>query len=529
MLLDDGSFVETAADLESADPLLFQDTMPYPERLAQARARTDLSEAVVTGLGRINGREAVLAVLDFDFLGGTMGTVVGERIALAMELALKRRVPFISVASSGGARMQEGLLSLMQMAKTTSAALRLRQHGVPFISVLANPTTGGVYAGYASQGSAILAEPGALIGFAGPRVIEGVTGKPAPKDAQTAEALLAHGMVDAVVDRPRLRNMLATLLQHLDNPFRLGQRSDDLYRPTPRPPASAWDAVQLARHADRPTSWDYIERLMPQFVELHGDRLVVVLAQERGRGNDRQRRNEGRMRPEGYRKAARLMRLAAELRLPLVTFIDTPGAALDFDTEAKGLAPSISNCLATMSILPVPIVAAVIGEGGSGGALALGVADAVLMQENAIYSVIAPEGAAAILYHDVERAQQVAETLRLTAADCLNLGVVDTVVPEPGGGAHQDVDYAALLLRNFIVDALVGLRGRSGSRLVEDRYRKFRRIGQQQVRFRETVARELEELQQAFGQRIHEMLPNGLPGRRPRPAPAAMESDEPTS
>jgi acetyl-CoA carboxylase carboxyl transferase subunit beta len=547
MLVDDGSFLETGADLESADPLLFQDTMPYPERLAQARQKTALTEAVVTGIGRLNGREAVLAVLDFDFLGGTMGTVVGERVALAMELALKRRLPFISVAASGGARMQEGLLSLMQMAKTTSAALRLRQGGVPYISVLANPTTGGVYAGYASQGSVVLAEPGALIGFAGPRVIEGVTGKPAPRDAQTAESLLEHGMVDAVVDRPRLRNVLATLLQLLDNPFRLGQRSDDLYRPTPRPPASAWDAVQLARHADRPTSSDYIERMMPQFVELHGDRLqgedpaliggigdmggitVMVLAQERGRGDARPRRNEGRMRPEGYRKAARLMRLAAELRLPIVTFIDTPGAMLDFDAEAKGLAPSISNCLATMSILPVPIVAAVIGEGGSGGALALGVADAVLMQENAIYSVIAPEGAAAILYRDVERAQQVAETLRLTAGDCLELGVVDTVVPEPAGGAHQDADYAALLLRNFVVDALVGLRNRSGNRLVDDRYRKFRRIGQQQVHFRETVAREIEELQQAFGQRIHEILPNGLPRRGPRREPAPAEADEAAS
>src|SRR5438094_392520 len=420
MLLDAGSFTEIGADLVSYDPLLFQDTMPDPERLAQARDKTGLSEPVVTGVGRINGREAVLAVLDFSFLGGTMGAVVGEKVALAMELALKRRLPFISIVASGGARMQEGMLSLVQMAKTTAAALRLRQHGIPFISVLTNPTTGGVYAGYASQGSIILAEPGALIGFAGPRVIEGVTGKPAPRDAQTAEFLLEHGMVDAVVERSRLRNLLATLIQLLDNPFRLGQRSDELYRPRPQPPESAWEAVELARHADRPTSWDYIQRMMPQFVELHGDRLhgddpaliggigdlggitVVVLAQERGRGAERERRNEGRMRPEGYRKAARLMRLAAELRLPLVTFIDTPGAALDFDTEAKGLAPSISSCLATMSILPVPIVAAVIGEGGSGGALALGVADAVLMQENAIYSVIAPEGAAAILYHDVE-------------------------------------------------------------------------------------------------------------------------------
>ena len=528
MLLDDGSFEETASQLVSVDPLLFSDTMSYRERLAHAREKTGLSEAVVTGIGRINGNAAVLAVLDFEFMGGSMGSVVGEKVTLAMEMALKRRLPFISIAASGGARMQEGMLSLVQMAKTTGAALRLRQRGIPYISVLTNPTTGGVYAGYASQGGIVLAEPGALIGFAGPRVIEGVTGQPPPKDAQTAEFLLAHGMIDAVVERGRLRNVLATLLHLLDNPFRLAQRSDELYRPDPRPPASAWEAVQLARHERRPTSEDYIQRMMPQFVELHGDRVhgddpaliggigdlggisVVVLAQERGRGDGSARRNEGRMRPEGYRKAARLMRLAGELRLPLVTFIDTPGAALDFDAEANGLAQSISGCLAAMSILPVPIVAAVIGEGGSGGALALGVADEILMQENAIYSVIAPEGAAAILYHDVERAQQVADALRLTAADCRGLGAVDTIVPEPEGGAHQDPDYAALLLRNFVVDALVGLRGRPAARLVDARYRKFRRLGQPEAHLRQTVAREIEGLQQALGHRFEQVTKSPL-------------------
>jgi acetyl-CoA carboxylase carboxyl transferase subunit beta len=505
--------------------------MSYGQRLTQARQATGLPEAVVTGIGRINARPAVLAVLDFDFMGGSMGAAVGEKVALAMELALKRRLPFISIASSGGARVQEGMLALVQMAKTTGAALRLRQRGIPYISVLTNPTTGGVYAGYASQGGVILAEPGALIGFAGPRVIEGVTGQPAPKDAQTAEFLLSHGMIDAVVERGRLRNVLATLLHLLDNPFHLGHRADALYRADPRPPASAWEAVELARHEGRPTSEDYIQRMMPHFVELHGDRVhgddpaliggigdlggisVVVLAQERGRGEARIRRNEGRMRPEGYRKAARLMRLAAQLRLPLVTFIDTPGAALDFDAEANGLAQSISSCLAAMSILPVPVVAAVIGEGGSGGALALGIADRILMQENAIYSVIAPEGAAAIVYHDVERARQVADELRLTAADCRKLGAVDAIVPEPEGGAHRDPDYAALLLRNFIVDALVELRGRPASRLVDARYRKFRRLGQPEVHLPNAVAREIEGLQQALGQRFEQVARSPL--RRP--------------
>jgi acetyl-CoA carboxylase carboxyl transferase alpha subunit len=204
------------------------------------------------------------------------------------------------------------------------------------------------------------------------------------------------------------------------------------------------------------------------------------------------------MRPEGYRKAERMMRIATDLNLPLITLIDTPGASLDFDSEARGLAPAISNCLARMSVTPVPVVAAVIGEGGSGGALALGLADRILMQENAIYSVIAPEGAAAILYHDAHKAREVADALKLSAADASILGVVDTLVPEPAGGAHLDPEYAAVLLRNFILDALIELRKTSANKLLDERYRKFRRMGVADRH--EGFTHELEEIQKRFTQ-----------------------------
>src|SRR5215207_3659567 len=527
LLLDEGSFREAHQSLSSVDPLLFSDRVPYSARLDEARTKTGMEEAVIVGTGRINGRECVLAVLDFEFMGGSMGTVVGEKVALAIEQAMDRKLPFISIAASGGARMQEGMLSLVQMAKTSAAATRLAQAGLPFISVLTDPTTGGVYASFASRGDVVLAEPGALIGFAGPRVIEQLTGRAKPKDAQTAEYLLAHGQIDGVVDRARLRNVLATLLQLLGSRWDLSPRGEhDLYRPELRPPASAWEAVELARHSDRPTGRDYIRLILPQFVELHGDRLslddpavicglgdlggitVMVIAQERGRGEEEhERRHGGRMSAEGYRKAARAMRLAGAWSLPILTLIDTPGAALDFDSEARGLAPSIAQCLSTMSVLPVPIVACVIGEGGSGGALALGVADRILMQENSIYSVIAPEGAAAILYHDAQRARDLADALKLTAADCELLGVVDTLVPEPEGGAHLDPDYAALLLRNFVLDALIEMRKTSPKRLVDERYRKFRRMGQQpSASRRESFSREMDQLQRRLGSALGQVL-----------------------
>ena len=545
LLVDQGTFRETNARLATTDPLGFTDRMPYQERLETARDRTGSEESVVTGVGNINGHPAVLSVSEFEFLGGSMGTVKGEKVALAMELALQRRLPFVSIECSGGARMQEGMLSLVQMAKTAAAAMRLKQAGVPFISVLTDPTTGGVYASYGSLGDIIVGEPGALIGFAGPRVIEQLTGSPPPENAQTAEFLRDHGWLDGVIDRGRLRSYLATLLQLFQSPWSVQPRGDaEPYRPPLRPAADAWQAVQLARHADRPTSSGYLQRMCTQFVELHGDRqygddpavicgigdlggiTVLVIAQERGDEEDRELRRHGAMRPEGYRKAIRIMRLAAQLRLPLLTLIDTPGASLDFEAEARGLAPSIAACLAAMSVLPVPVVAVVVGEGGSGGALALGVADRILMQENAIYSVIAPEGAAAIIYRDADRARDLASALKLTAVDGSLLGVVDTIVPEPEGGAQHDPDYAALLLRNFILDALIELRKTGSGKLVEERYRKFRRMGQIPIPSGRHLGRDVLELQRTVTRAIDqfvERLPMPVRGQEPERASPSPE------
>ena len=531
LLVDAGSFRETGQGLTSSDPLAFADRLPYAERLTRAREQAGAEESVITGVGNVNGRKAVLVVSEFAFLGGSMGTVMGEKVALAFDLAAAQRLPLIAVTASGGARMQEGMLSLVQMANTAAAAMRLKQAGIPFISVLTDPTTGGVYASYASLGDVTLAEPGALIGFAGPRVFEVQTGQAPPPGVQSAEFLYEHGWIDAIADRTRLRDMLANLLQLFQNPWEVQAHGETAaYRSPPRSPVDAWATVQVARHRDRPTARYYVQRMLTHFVELHGDRhsgddpavicgigdlagsTVLVVALERGDDTEREPRRNGRARPDGYRKALRAFRLAAQFHLPLLTLIDTPGAWLDAETEARGLAPSIAGCLAAMAVLPVPTIAAVIGEGGSGGALALGVADRVLMQENAIYSVIAPEGAAAILYRSAERAPDVADALKLTAADCLTLGVVDTVVPEPEGGAHDDPDYAVLLLKNFVLDALIDVRKTAPGKLTEQRSQKFRHMGRRtlQVRgaerkvrdFRRPLARAFARLPRRLGDRF---------------------------
>lgn len=507
LLADPGSFREVNRSLTSLDPLSFASRGSYRERLAEARKRTGLSEAVVTGVCAIGGNPTVIAVLDFGFLGGNMGCAVGEKMALAFELAARRKEPMVTVVSSGGARMQEGVLSLMQMAKTAAAAKRLHRSGLPYISVLANPTSGEVYASFASLGDLILAEPGALVGFASLRTLEEATGKPLPEHSHTAEFHLEHGMIDGVVDRAGLRQLLSIFLDLLGARYRLTMRKrSQAYSPPEKHREPPWQTVQLARHQNRPTALDYIGRITSAFVEMHGDRLygddpavvcglaelsgeaVVIIGQERSH-------HEGQARPEGFRKAQRALRLAASFGLPVVTLIDTKGAYAGLESEERGMGPAIASTLALLTDLPTPVVSIIIGEGGSEGALALGVADCILMLENAIYSVISPEEAASILFRDPGRAQEVAPALKLTAPDCKELGVVDVVVPEPAGGAHTDHDEAARLLKNALVRELLQVQQSSGERLVKARYKKFRRMGEYSSYFRSAISQEVSQLQ----------------------------------
>ena len=508
LLADPGSFKEINQFLTSIDPLSFSGKEPYEERLHEAQRRTGLTEAVITGVCTIGGNPTAIAVLDFGFMGGNMGGVVGEKIALAFELATRRKIPMVTVVSSGGARVQEGMLSLMQMAKTAAAAKRLHSQRLPHIAVLTNPTSGEVYASFANLGDVILAEPKALIGFASLRVVEQTSGKPLPEGSHTAEDHLLHGMVDQVVDRTRLRQLLSILLDLLSSRYRLTITRKGKPSPVPEhPEEQAWHTVQLARHKKRPTALDYISRMTSSFIELHGDRhygddraiicgvaelsgeAVVIIGQERSH-------NEGRAYPEGFRKAQRAMRLAAVFGMPVITLIDTPGAYPGLDAEERGIGHAIASTLALMSDLPTPIVSVIIGEGGSEGALALGVADRILMMENAIYSVISPEGAASIIYRDAKKAEEMASALKLTALDCKELGVIDTVVPEPEGGAHADPDEAARLLKNIIVRELLEAQKLNLAKLIKNRYKKFRRMGEYSSYFRTAISKEVSDVQE---------------------------------
>lgn len=506
-MADPGSFRPIGKNIQPVDFLGFVDVHPYITKLISSQKQTGLSDAILAGRCRIGGAETVLAVLDFHFMGGSMGSVVGEQITVAFEYATRHRLPVVTVVNSGGARIQEGIISLMQMPKTAAAVQRFHASGLLYLSILASPTTGGVFASFASLGDVILAEPKAIVGFAGPRVAEQVTGKKLPAGSHRAEMLLTSGQIDGITARHDLPRVVATLLKaavvHAKQRRSHSIHTNELPLVSAHTPRNtAWESVNLARHPERPTARAYIRYLSPHFQELKGDRCygddptvvaglgnidghtVIFVGQERRSAVDESHVEEiqTRPQPEGYRKAIRMMNLAARLHCPLVTFVDTSGADPGDESERHGIAWSLAHCLSTMSSLPVPIVAAIIGEGASGGAVAFAVADQILMLQNAIYEVISPEGAATILYRDAQKARQVTEQLKLTASDCLQLGVVDVIIPEPLSGAHTDPAIVMQALQHHLLHAITELEQVPVKQLLARRYRKFRRHGRFQQR-----------------------------------------------
>ena len=521
---DEGSFVEWDADLAASDFLSFPH---YVEKLEAARAKSGEVDAVVSGRATVEGMPCALFVMSGDF-------VVGEKIVRCFERATEEGLPVVGFTVSGGARMQEGTTSLMQMAKTSAAVRRFGDRGGLYVAVLTDPTSGGVTASFAMEGDVILAEPKALVAFAGPRVIEQTIHRKLPVGFQSAEFQLEHGFVDRIVERASLRDELGLLLALHASPEQAARWTGPERKPAtdgeaaPKadpiasvreavtevvseaaaavadrvgasaaeqpagPQPTAYERVKNARSTKRPTSAALIERAFDGFVEMHGDRSfkddaavvggialldgrpVTVIGTERGQNlKDRVARNFGSAHPEGYRKALRLMEQAQKFGRPVVCLVDTSGAYCGIEAEERGQGQAIAQNLVAMAGLRVPVVSVVIGEGGSGGAIGLAMADRVWMLENAVYSVISPEGCASILYKDAARADEAAAALGLTAQDLLRLGVIDRIVDEKDGSA----DAVAAELRSGLLEALGELEGLSADELAEARYAKYRAMG----------------------------------------------------
>ena len=520
MVGDEGTFEEWDKGLCTRNPLHYKG---YEEKIAHLQEKTGLEEAVVTGKVKIQGQDTVIGVCDGRFMMSSMGEVVGEKITRAVERATREKLPVILFTCSGGARMQEGIVSLMQMAKTSAALKRHSDAGLLYVTVLTDPTTGGVTASFAMLGDIILAEPGALIGFAGPRVIEQTIGQKLPKGFQRAEFLVEHGFVDAIVERPKLRETLGEILRMHSRDSVLertleGTASEAAEAGEKELPegagngqagasdardglklhnqvAEAWDRVQISRMKDRPVGSDYIHALFTDFMEFHGDRYyrddraiiggiayfhgmpVTVIAQEKGTNTKENiEHNFGMPSPDGYRKALRLMKQAEKFGRPVICFVDTPGAFCGLEAEERGQGEAIARNLFEMSGLTVPVLSIVIGEGGSGGALAMAVADEVWMLESSIYSILSPEGFASILWKDSSKAKEAAEVMKLTAGDLYELGMVEHVFLEPSHYTVQNLKEVTREMDEKIREFIGQYGALTAEEITERRYQRFRQM-----------------------------------------------------
>ncbi len=495
MVVDTGSFEEWEKELPDRNPLGFRG---YERKRTELRESTGLSEAVIAGRARIYQEPCVLVVCDARFMMASMGYTVGEKITRAVERAIKERLSVILFACSAGARMQEGIVSLMQMAKTSAALKKHSDAGLFSMVVLTDPTMGGVMASFAMLGDIILGEPRALAGFAGPRVIKQTIGQTLPDGFQRTEFLLEHGFIDMVVERKEMKEKLYQLLfyhntrhraaKHEKEPLHFRQYKKKEKRKQGR--TDAWERVKRSRMQGRPTAMDYISLLFQNFLELHGDRIsgddkaviggiasiggvsVTVIAQQKGRNTKENiERNFAMPNPEGYRKALRLMRQAEKFHRPVICFVDTPGAFCGIQAEERGQGEAIARNLYEMSSLKVPVLTLLIGEGGSGGALALAVANEVWMLENATYSILSPEGFASILWKDSSRAKEAAQVMKITAEDLRQLGIIEKIIPEE----NPTVEIAAYL-KHEICGFIEKYNRIEPQKLAEMRYKRFRRM-----------------------------------------------------
>ena len=504
MVADRGSFEQWFEDLVESNPLSFEG---YEEKLEATREKTGLTEAVTVGKCRIYGEEAVIGVCDSRFLMGSMGHVVGERITAAVERATKLRLPVFIFCCSGGARMQEGIISLMQMAKTTAAIKRHSDAGLFYCTILTDPTTGGVTASFATVGDVIMAEPGALIGFAGPRVIKQTIGQDLPEGFQRAEFQVEKGFADGIVKREDLRKTIYYLIvanRPKEGAFRVRRQSEEdkrfMYTEILKEltwksrSLTAWEKVKAVRQAIRPSAKDYMDYIFDFFVEAKGDRAygddqaimggiamlngqpITVIADMKGNTIEEcQKRNFGMPLPEGYRKALRLMKQAEKFGRPIVSFVNTAGAYCGIEAEERGQGEAIARNLLEMSALKVPVLCIVIGEGGSGGALATAVGNEVWMMENATYSILSPEGFASILWKDASAAPKASEVMNITSQDLKRLGVVEKIIPEFGGANPNTVEAIGEYMRDEIVKFLDACEGKDWESFAEDRYNRFRK------------------------------------------------------
>ena len=460
----------------------------YAAELERAAARSGSDEAIITGEAHLKGRRLAVVAGEFPFLAGSIGAGAAERIVLAFERARRERLPVLAAPSSGGTRMQEGTPAFLGMVKISAAVTAFKADGLPYLVYLRHPTTGGVFASWASLGHVTVAEPGALVGFLGPRVYEALYGRPFPPGVQTAENLHERGLIDAVLPVEGLADVTARTLNLLLAPREEHPDVFELPR-EPLPDVPAWESITRSRRPERPSVRALLKLGATDVVPLHGTNqgeydpaLLLALARFGGAAcvvlgqNRRGQTVERPLSPSGLRGARRGIRLAHELQLPLVSVIDTAGAALSKEAEEGGLAGEIARCLSELVTLDAPTICVLLGEGSGGGALALMPADKVICAQHSWLSPLPPEGAAAILYRDPSRAPELAAAQGVRSIDLLAAGIVDRVVPERPDAADEPEAFCARMSHVLQYELAKLLRMDPAERLAA-RLARYRALG----------------------------------------------------
>jgi acetyl-CoA carboxylase carboxyl transferase subunit beta len=481
-VLDHGSFIswDTA-------PTAVPASAEYSAELARARAATGIDEAVVTGEGGVNGRRVAVIAGEFEFLAGSIGVAAAEQITMAVERATSERLPLLASPISGGTRMQEGTVAFLQMVKIAAAVELHKRAHLPYLVYLRHPTTGGVFASWGSLGHVTLAEPGALVGFLGPRVYEQLYGEPFPPGIQTAENQQRHGVIDGVIPVKWLRRTLQRALKVIVDEPGVPPSIPSPSIPEPEPDIPAWDSVLASRRPSRPGVGHLLRHGATERVPLSGTgsgggaatSMLLALARFGGQPAVVLGQQHGASRlvgPEALREARRGMALAAGLKLPLVLVIDTAGPALSTDAEEGGLAGQIAHCLADLVTLDSPTVSVLLGQGSGGPALAMVPADRVLAAQHGWLAPLSPEGASAIVFRDTEHAPELSAAQGVRSADLLAAGIVDAIVPERPDAADEPIDFAKRLSQ-AIATELRRLRKLPDEARMTARLDRYRRIG----------------------------------------------------
>ncbi|EHR50661.1 acetyl-CoA carboxylase beta subunit [Saccharomonospora marina XMU15] len=483
LVLDEATFVSW--DEPPVDPPM---SASYAEELAAARNRTGLDEAVLTGEGRIGGRRVAVMVSEFAFLAGSIGVAAADRLVRATERATEEGLPLLAAPVSGGTRMQEGTPAFVQMVRITAAVAAHKAAGHPYLVYLRHPTTGGVFASWGSLGHVTVAQPGALVGFLGPRVYESLYGRAFPEGVQTSENLYAHGLVDGVVEPERIAELLGRALDVLCADRRVEAGPAEPER-LPLPDVDAWESITRSRRPDRPGVRRLLHYAADDVLPLNGtgegerDPGLLLAFARFGEarcvflGQDRRGQTEDTpLGPGALREARRGMRLAAELELPLVTVIDTAGAALSVDAEQGGIAGEIARSLADLTMLEAPTVTLLLGQGTGGGALALLPGDRVIAAQHSWLAPLPPEGASAIVHRDTDHAPELAQAQGVRSADLLAAGIVDRVVPEYPDAAEEPEQFC-LRVGRVLREELTALAHEDAASRLRSRLRRYSRIG----------------------------------------------------